>query len=67
MKRLDDNKKLLEILLKIVEDNPDLRLNQILLSYDFVDPYDDFYTEPGKILKRVKKRIKQYEDNRRDD
>ncbi len=73
------NIELLEILTKIVAQNPDLRFSQILSSYGFVkhtrpleqasahlhnvDWEDEFYAEPEKVLARVKNMIGQHENN----
>jgi hypothetical protein len=67
------NVELLEILTKIVVQNPDLRFSQILSAYGFVRHNrpvsqtgadlanvhwkDEFYEEPEVILKRVKNMI----------
>lgn len=66
--RQQTNRRLVEILNRLVENNPDLRFGQILSSYGFVEDQnyagmggpaweDEFYTEPNEILKRVNKRV----------
>mgnify|MGYP006275443969 CR=1 FL=1 len=73
MSRKQANEELVKILTEILEQNPELRFSQVLLSFGFVqhtrpvarrtaDEYivnwkDEFYTEPEVILERVKKRI----------
>lgn len=66
--RHQTNKRLLEILSRLIENNPDLRFSQILYNFGFVkglrpanpdlgvDWQNEFYEEPGKILERVVRR-----------
>lgn len=74
MNRHQDNLDLVEQLVDLVNENPDMRFSQILLAYGFVkqtrparpeaniDWQDEFYMEPDVLLKRVKRRI---EDNKK--
>jgi hypothetical protein len=66
--RYQANKRLLEILSRLIENNPDLRFSQILYSFGFVkgtrpanpdlgvDWQNEFYKEPNEILERVNRR-----------
>lgn len=66
MTRLDANRKLVEYLIDIIEQHPDLRFSQILSVFRFVRTTrpvrpnvtevnweNEFYVEPEQILKRV--------------
>lgn len=62
------NKQLLSILEQVVDNNPDLRLGQILFNYQFVKwentdngikIHDPFYEEPVDTLNRVKSIIEE--------
>lgn len=66
MDRSLKNNELIQILAKICEENPDLRFSQALSVYGFVTDADferpkywknEFYTEPDKILNRVKDKL----------
>lgn len=66
--RESSNKELLRILEKLVDDNPDLRLGQILFNYQFVKwentdngikIHDPFYEESVDTLNRVKTIIEE--------
>lgn len=67
MNRQDANKKILEQITKIVEENPELRFGQILLLLDLNksivtnqgESYysDEFNTEPTVLLERIHKAI----------
>lgn len=67
--RRDANMELLNILIKLVTDNPDQRFSQILQNYGFISNNDsvedptswrnEFYAEPMGILKRVQDKIKK--------
>lgn len=68
--RESSNKELLRILAKLVDDNPELRLGQILFNYQFVKwentndgvkIHDPFYEESVDTLARVKGVIEDYE------
>lgn len=68
--RESSNKELLGILAKLIDDNPDLRLGQILFNYQFVKwentndgvkIHDPFYEEPVDTLARVKGVVEDYE------
>lgn len=61
MNRQEINRELLLILTKLIEEEPQLRFNQILYSYGFNDNY---YTEPDVVLSRVKRTIKEYEEQK---
>ena len=59
MTRQEGNKKLLEILAKKLEENPDLRFIQTLWGLNIIDSdgyviIDRFYEEPSETLKRIK-------------
>lgn len=70
MNRLEANQRLLEILNRIVQNNPDLRFGQILRNYGFIKEVrpgkpelclewqNEFYTEPAKVLARVEQRLR---------
>lgn len=74
LSRLEANRELVKILGEIVEKETDQRFSQILRNYGFVReirpvkpeagiPWqNEFYSEPQKILERVK-RIKESLDN----
>ena len=66
MNRKEDNKKLLEILEKYLEANPDIRFIQALWNLGIIDreviddsaheilvPTDRFYEEPNDTLRRI--------------
>ena len=62
------NKQLLSILEQVVDRNPDIRLGQILLNYQFVKSevaengikiHDPYHEEPVDTLSRVKSKIKE--------
>ena len=68
MTRLQANEKLIGILNRLVQNNPDLRFSQILHNFGFVKPdrptkdagdnwQNEFYLEPLKVLQRVTQRI----------
>ncbi len=67
MKRQEANQELLKVLEKLVKENPDQRFHQILRNYGFIvdEPSKDgppvwineFYSEPDKVLERVKKKV----------
>lgn len=57
MTRQEGNKKLLEILAKKLEENPDLRFIQTLWGLNIIDSdviIDRFFEEPSETLKRIK-------------
>lgn len=65
------NKQLLSILEQVVDNNPDLRLGQILFNYQFVKweitddgikIHDPFYEEPVDTLNRVKSIIEELKE-----
>ena len=65
MKRITANKAILEILSRLVEENPDLRFHQLLAAADVlkkvwsaesrIEYVDEFYVESDVVLTRVKK------------
>lgn len=50
MSRIDNNLKCLALLEKVLKENPDLRIEQLLYTVDGTE--DFFYEEPTKTLKR---------------
>jgi hypothetical protein len=56
--RLTANLELMDLLTKLVERYPTMRLSQILVNWHFV-PSDgeDYFVEPDALLKRVQKRM----------
>lgn len=70
MNRQKSNEELVEILKTLVKTNPDQRFHQILRNYGFIvdEPsssgsptwINEFYSEPDKVLERVKKEIKKH-------
>ena len=59
MTKKEANEELVKILNDLVQHNPDLRFNQILVVFNFVtkDSTIDFYIEPKDVLERVKERL----------
>lgn len=65
MNRQEANKKILEIVTSVVENNPDLRFIQILWKLGIIDSkkfgdekiLDRFYEEPEETLKRIYNRL----------
>lgn len=61
-KRKQDNAAILAVLTQYLADNPDMRFSQALSNLDIVQQYnsdgtawkDEYYLEPGEILKRMK-------------
>lgn len=71
MKRVEDNRKLLYILIDLIETYPGMRFSQILVNFGFVSDYtkvydeyqqrfwlNEFSKEPEEILKRVKETLR---------
>jgi hypothetical protein len=60
------NKALLKILECLIEENPDARFSQLLENYEFVSQdnvgtwKDEFYLEPGELLKRVSDSLEKF-------
>lgn len=52
MSRYESNKKILELLKKEVEENPDFRFIQLLWKIKIVDNTDRFYEESDITLKK---------------
>lgn len=51
MTRLEANRKIIEMLSKVVERRPELRFQQILQNYEITTPgYDAFYEESTETL-----------------
>lgn len=65
-KRLEYNKKILKLLNYIVDNNPHLRLNQILTwsSLNTLSDHGDdgFYEEPWDTLKRINPQLRRFFD-----
>ena len=73
MSRLESNRRLVEILNRLVENNPDQRFSQILRNYGFIKEerparpemcisvQNEFYVESDKILERVERRVTDIE------
>lgn len=73
MSRLESNRRLVEILNRLVENNPDQRFSQILRNYGFIKEerptrpemctsvQNEFYVESNKILERVARRVADIE------
>ena len=69
MTRLESNRRLVEILNRLVENNPDQRFSQLLRNYGFIKEerptrpemcisvQNEFYVESDKILERVERRV----------
>lgn len=72
-KRLESNRELIKILADLVEKNPELRFNQILVSSGFIKDIisvnpsygifwkNEYYLESKKLLERVKNESLQKE------
>lgn len=73
MSRLNSNRRLVEILNRLVENNPDQRFSQILRNYGFIKEerparpemcisvQNEFYVESDKILERVERIVTDIE------
>lgn len=74
--RKETNQKLVDILQKLVNENPSQRFSQILQNYGFIKPnrpanpdqridwQNEFYMEPQQVLERVEQRVKDLEASR---
>jgi hypothetical protein len=75
-KRKANNQKLVDILQKLVNENPSQRFSQILQNFGFIKPnrpansdlridwQNEFYSEPQDIITRVEERVKDIEAQR---
>lgn len=74
MTRQQANQRLIDILNRLVQNNPDLRFHQILQAYDFITTGDlddtssprwinEFYSEPVKVLQRVESALQRRSSN----
>lgn len=78
MSRLESNRRLVEILNRLVENNPDQRFSQLLRNYGFIKEerparpemcisvQNEFYVESDKILERVERRVTDTEEQSSD-
>lgn len=63
MRRIDANKKILEILATLIEKHPELRFNQILLNYSVtLRGIDMFFEEPHETLTRLQQAVEYFEE-----
>ena len=64
MARLDDNKKILRILGKLIDENPDQRFGQIIANYifPFYREEDMFFEESSKTLEKLEADIEYLEN-----
>ena len=54
MDRLEDNRKILQVLSKLVEENPELRFGQMLINAMHPKKIEDmFYVESSDLLKEL--------------
>lgn len=53
--RQEYNYRIVEIILKEIEKNPDLRFNQILYNLKIVDNTDTYYKESKEVYKELTK------------
>ena len=70
MTRQEANQKLVDILNRLVQNNPDMRFHQLLQAYNFITVGDldetsspkwinEFYSEPKEIVKRVERELQR--------
>jgi uncharacterized protein YihD (DUF1040 family) len=59
------NEKILTILQREVEENPELRFIQILHKVGIIDGTDKFYEEPKLTYEKIKKEINEEKRNKR--
>lgn len=58
MKRQDDNRKILELVSKAVEEFPDWRFHQILQNLGIEQPFNDqWYEESCVTLRNIRKEV----------
>ena len=59
--RLTINRKLVETLADLIEENPDMRFGQILTNWEFIIPgCDEYYTESEYTLTQVEEMVKYF-------
>lgn len=64
MARQDDNRKILRILDKLIDENPDQRFGQIIANYifPFYREEDMFFEESSKTLEKIEADIEYLEN-----
>ena len=63
IRRIDANKKILEILATLIEKHPELRFHQILLNYSVtLQDIDMFFEESLVTLARLQQAVENFEE-----
>lgn len=53
--RQEYNYRIVEVILKEIEEHPYLRFNQILYNLKIIDNTDTYYKEPKQVYEEIKK------------